>query len=378
MAAAAAAAAASSDDEDDFFGLLSEAAAECDGDEAVLPCDAEPPEPEPDELEPVLGDVPPRLEGLEASDEDRIAATLSWINRLALEPEGPQASFRGAQLQSTARNGVGIVAREDLPVGHVAIVLGRHLTVSHQRAIEWTKSYNDVGSILEQKNVPVTTCVAIFLIAERAAAVNSKPNEDEQRSTATGDAGGNLCSTAMSGWVESLPGFATLLSPVTALRNLDLALSPPEGGTHSRVGEVARADATLVKQADAIEMFIDTELRRGAMAPFFPKRIFSQQALRWALGNVYSRALRVGGTMMLMPLIEMANHAARGSAAHNLELLFDDSGAVMARTTKAVGKGQELCLCYHGDDTAVNMFSKYGIPMPMDENEQRRQSVADS
>ena len=64
----------------------------------------------------------------------------------------------------------------------------------------------------------------------------------------------------------------------------------------------------------------------------------------------------------MMPLIEMANHASHGTPAHNLEVLFDDSGAMLGRTSKPVAAGEELCLCYHEDDTAAHMFSKYGIP----------------
>ena len=93
----------------------------------------------------------------------------------------------------------------------------------------------------------------------------------------------------------------------------------------------------------------------------------------------------------------MANHAAHASPGHNLEVLFDDSGAVLARTTKPVAAGEELCLCYHEEvilttapeltpdsvdfplkspdlrgnqDTAAHMFSKYGIGSPPQSREQ--------
>jgi hypothetical protein len=50
----------------------------------------------------------------------------------------------------------------------------------------------------------------------------------------------------------------------------------------------------------------------------------------------------------MMPLIEMANHASHGTPAHNLEVLFDDSGAMLGRTSKPVAAGEELCLNYLG------------------------------
>ena len=356
----------SSSEEEDFLDLLSHAAAECDAESTASP--PHEPELEPErECEPDPELKIPRVLA-EETNEGRIAATSAWIDQLALWPGGPHhASFHGAELRSTAKAGVGIFASVDLPAGHAAILLARHLTVSHQRAIEWSKSYNDVGSILCQMNVPVTTCVAIFLVCEQAAAVE-RSLRDEPSGGATDGA-----LTIMSGWAASLPGFATLLSPIPALRGPDPtqpsrpdSLPGEDSGVTSEAlagSEVAQADSILRRQADAVEAFIEKELRRGAMAPFFPQRVFSRSALRWALGIIYSRGLRVGGTMLLMPLIEMANHAAHGSLAHNLELLFDDSGAVVARTVRPVAKGEELCLCYHEDETAAHMYSKYGIPL---------------
>ena len=356
----------SSSEEEDFLDLLWHAAAECDAEGSAPPPHEPEPEPEREcEPEPDL-EIPHAW--VEATDEGRIAATMAWIDQLARWPGGPHhASFHGAELRSTAKAGVGIFASADLPAGHAAILLARHLTVSHQRAIEWSKSYNDVGSILCQMNVPVTTCIAIFLVCEQAAAV--------ERTLKGEPAGGaaDRAPTIMSGWAASLPGFATLLSPIPALHDPDrvqpsrLHSLPSEvsGVTNEAMAgsEDAQADSILRKQADAVEAFIGEELRRGAMAPFFPAKVFSRSALRWALGIIYSRGLRVGGTMLLMPLIEMANHAAHGSLAHNLELLFDDSGAVVARTVRPVANGEELRLCYHEDETAAHMHSKYGIPM---------------
>ena len=361
----------STSEEDDFFSVLSHAAAECEADGSSS-SSTHGPEPE---LEPECDCIVSKRErkqearrmsshaGLEATDEGRIAATLAWLEQLAQCPGGPRASFHGAELRSTTDAGVGVFASSDLPVGHTTMLLSRQLTVSHQRAMEWSKSYNDVGSILCQMNVPVTTCIAIFLVCEQATAVDKALNR-----------GTNGVCTIMSGWAASLPGFLTLLSPISALR--DVAVDPAIGSQSTQTNEtgdaiaasgkgaeVVEADSMLRRQVAAIEEFIDTELRRGAMAPFFPKRVFSRLALRWALGTIYSRGLRVGGTMLLMPLMEMANHAEHGSQAHNLELVFDAGGAVIARTIRPVIEGEELRLCYHQNDTAAHMHSKYGIPL---------------
>lgn len=66
---------------------------------------------------------------------------------------------------------------------------------------------------------------------------------------------------------------------------------------------------------------------------------------------------------MMLPLLDLMNHANRGSMRHNCRIAFDDSGGVVARTTRAIGSGEELCLCYE-DDTTAMQFCTYGIPNP--------------
>ena len=165
----------SSSSDEDFLDLLSEACDEVDQDSSASALSLREPEPEP---EPELSaqqwklyhtQLEPESQITEETDAERIAATLSWIDQLSGQPGGPQASFHGVELRSIPGRGAGIIAEKDLPVGHAAIMLGRALTVSHQRAMEWSKAHNDIGSILDQMKVPVTTCIAIFLICERCA-----------------------------------------------------------------------------------------------------------------------------------------------------------------------------------------------------------------
>lgn len=217
-----------SDSEDDLFDLLSEACDLCDSAPGeALSLRAPEPEPECLNAQWKLHPLQPESQITEETDAERIAATLSWVTQLSAKPGGPQARFQGVELRSTAGRGVGIFALAGHPAGHVAITLGRALTVSHQRAMEWSKVHNDIGSILDQMNVPVTTCIAIFLICERAAAL------DERTSELQSDAE-HCTPPIMAGWVASLPGYAGLLSPVHALRDGSPAQPPPSEACEAR------------------------------------------------------------------------------------------------------------------------------------------------
>jgi hypothetical protein len=72
----------------------------------------------------------------------------------------------------------------------------------------------------------------------------------------------------------------------------------------------------LLARADAAEAL----LRTAELAAHFPEDVFSTEALRWALGNVYSRSFQLGGAMIMLPLLDLLNHAKKGSMRLNCKV----------------------------------------------------------
>lgn len=90
----------------------------------------------------------------------------------------------------------------------------------------------------------------------------------------------------------------------------------------------------------------------------YPKELgtpaFSPSRLRWAQAIVCSRGLSVNGASMLLPVIDMLNHAKDGCV-----LRFNDAGAILVTTTRGYDEGDEVCLCY-GDKQAPELLANYG------------------
>ena len=157
----------------------------------------------------------------------------------------------------------------------------------------WNRLYSSIGAGLEERGVPMTTRIALFLICERWQA--NMP--------------GDVRRSPMAGWVSTLPGCDDLLSPIATLNGITADFSAGAGWWSAAAegwpAEVAGAEAAIAREADAIE----AELRAaGDLAHILtgedqpePHRDGSDStaaALRWALGNVWSRCFLVGGATM--------------------------------------------------------------------------------
>ena len=151
------------------------------------------------------------------------------------------------------------------------------------------------------------------------------------------------------------------------------------------------AEALRIRaRVDAVEQYIQDNLRsKASLAPFFPQSVFNSESVRWALANIYSRAFVLGacetslihlprqyvcdlefvscsgGATLMLPLVDMLNHAQFGSTEHNVVVEYDAGGGLLVRTTRAVSHGEELCVCYSQTDSDAELEAKYGIPLPL-------------
>lgn len=326
------------------------------------------------------------------ADESRAETLLRWLGSL---PDG-MATMDGVCL-GTGRHGAGLFASRDLPAGHEAIKIHPSLFVSQARARSLAQKYHGVGHILErvaqQASRPLgdgrwslkcsrVTTIALFLICERARVL--KQQQERQDTGQTLDELDNLMARdgILSGWVCSLPGFGSLTSPISALqegweqRGEQRTSDDPQFDL-----QIAAAAKQLREHAAETDVYVATELRRGPLALYFPSKIFSTRAVRWAVGNIYSRSFNAGGaciticcrrhhyrdtllmhthldslriicdadadvstftlartgSKLMLPLIDMLNHATCGSDEHNTGVEFAQSGAI-ATTSKPVPK----------------------------------------
>ncbi len=225
----------------------------------------------------------------EIASDGRADSMSSWLKGQAAG--GPSAHLHATELRDTNK-GVAVFSSVPLSRGHVAISLAKDLLVCEGHMYSWSLTYNAVGNALQDCRAPMELKLAVFLICAR----------HEQ-------------SSPVAGYVNSLPKV-----PIDALGGIpaDLYGDPSSWGHSERnwADEVAVAEQILIARADAAEEL----LRTDDLAPHFPDDIFSTEALRWALGNVYSRAFQLGGAMIMLPLIDMLNHAKKGSMRLNCEI----------------------------------------------------------
>ena len=400
----------SSEEDEDFLAVLEEAccisASEGDDDcrsdteneaqaalrSAVIPGD---------QL-PLAAAIPFGHAALTGAEEDRhrIAKMEEWFATVAARPDGgPEAvAMHGVELRATEECGVGVFVAETgagLVAGHVALKLGRNCILSHQRALNGCVAYYDIASILEAVRCPPTTTVALFLVARRAldlevlipgrAAQDRAALPEVLATAAAVDSAAAAAAPAaapaapappppaaptglLDAWVATLPGYSRLECAIPSLCRLTL----PEG---TRSDAVHAVEDKLRRQVAAVLSYVDDELRgRATFAPFFPVEVFSETALTWALGLIYSRGFDCGmGATTMLPLIDMVNHAAEGTHQCNCKRCFDHSGAIVVVTNRAIAPGEELRHTYapnirscgdeQGDDEQLQaeLMVKYGV-----------------
>eukprot|EP01043_Picozoa_sp_COSAG02_P047792 COSAG02_NODE_4619_length_5156_cov_4.440577_1_plen_374_part_00 len=316
-------------------------------------------------------------------DRHRIVKMEEWLATVAARPDGgPEAvAMHGVELRATEGCGVGVFAAEagtGLGVGHVALKLGRDCILSHQRALDGCVAYYDIASILEAVRCPPTTAVALFLVARRA--LDLSPGRATQHQAALTEVAAHADTATSVGsppglldrWVATLPGYSRLECAVPSL------CTPTQpGGT--RPDAVQAVEDKLRRQVAAVLSYVEDEIRgRAAFVPFFPREVFSEAALTWALGLIYSRGFDCGiGATTMLPMIDMVNHAAEGTHECNCRRCFDHSGAVVVMTSRAIAPGEELRHTYAPEAARCRSFGdqmeddeqlqaeltvKYGVP----------------
>lgn len=172
--------------------------------------------------------------------------------------------MHATELRATYDKGLGVFSSTPLDRGHVAVSIEKHLVVCEGHMFGWSATFAKLGGILEDCKAPMELKLAVFLICER--------NGLDQRSSITD-------------YVNSLPG-----TPVDSLSGI-----PPNLGDELSWGKeetewaaaIAAANLALIARADAAEAILQTP---AETAQHFPKEVFSTEALRFGLGNVYSRA----------------------------------------------------------------------------------------
>ena len=201
-----------------------------------------------------------------ATDPERAAATTAWLAELAT-PDGGLAALHGAELRCNAQKGVCVFSSASMERDVVVASLQKKLTLSEGGLFSLSESYSALGSALEEQGVDIELRLAVFLILER---------RDK--------------SSPAAGYVLSLPA-----APVDALsgRAADLGDEDQKSSWGDEdqkwAADVAAAEAALVLRADTAE----ATLRVDALAALIPADLFTHEALRWALGNVYSRASQI-------------------------------------------------------------------------------------
>lgn len=287
-------------------------------------------------------------------DSARSAVLLRWLSGL---PSGA-ASLDGARV-GTGVHGAGLFADRDLPAGHVIARVSEDLILTQLSCERWAAAYHGVGEILAamtprplgdgtwSAKCSRGTSLAVYLIAERALLLREGTSHGVPLATATG---------GPAGYVASLPGFSTLRTPVPALeqqrQQLTAFASTDDGAL------LAAAEQRLLGRAQSVEHYVATELQRGQLSLRFPAAVFSTQALRWALGCIYSRAFNIKGkSLSMLPVIDMMNHAS--SVATGLNVAVDVRGAAMATTIMPVKEGSELRVCYGPD--GADMCASFGV-----------------
>jgi hypothetical protein len=342
--------------------------------------------------------APPLYNALLDGASQRSQRLMLWMRAL---PPG-LVSTDGVTMAEGA-HGAGVFATRDLPAGHTFLRLHSSLFIHKQQLCErlLAERYHGVGQILaahaEAAPRPLgdgrwstklsrAEVMALFLICERTATLacggggGGGTSESDERAEGGGGGGGGLMrSRQHSGWVASLPGFATLTPPVRALQgggspgdeddddddddddNGDQRMRRPPPLSNPSACEVA-----IQRHADSLEEFIETELRRGSLRPYFPPKVFSRAAVRWALGCVYSRVMNMGGRLQCMlPCIDMINHAATAADGWNAQVEYSEHGGEgVVQTKAAVVSGQELRICYNRlteSDTQEQLAARFGV-----------------
>ncbi len=288
-------------------------------------------------------------------DSHRIAKMEEWLATVATRLDGGSEAvmMHGVELRATEGCGVGVFAAETgagLGVGHVALKLGRDCILSHQRALNGCVAYYDIASILEAVRCPPTTAVALFLVARRA--VDLSPGRATQHQALLAEAGhagaanpaGGAPAGLLDPWVATLPGYSRLECAIPSLCvSTHLEDTRPDA-VHRAPDAVQAVEDKLRRQVAAVLSYVEDEIRgRAAFAPFFPREVFSEAALIWALGLIYSRGFDCGmGATTMLPMIDMVNHAAEGTHDCNCKRYFDHSGAIVVVTSRAIAAGEEL------------------------------------
>ena len=223
-------------------------------------------------------------------DDGRAEILRAWMQTHST-PDAPSATMHKTDLRVTHDKGLAVFSSEPLARGHVALSLAKKLIVCEGHMYGWSTTYSSVGSILDDLRAPMELKLAVFLICAR--------NE----------------SCSVTGYVKSLPSL-----PISSLGGVAVTLGgDPASWGHPEqewADKVRSAEALLIARANAAEAL----LRTPEVAVQFPEDIFSTEALHWALGNVYSRSFRLGGAMVMLPLIDSLNHANEGSMRRNCEV----------------------------------------------------------
>ena len=65
--------------------------------------------------------------------------------------------------------------------------------------------------------------------------------------------------------------------------------------------------------------------------------------------------------MILLPLVDLLNHAAADSHEANCKKEYNAMGDIIVLTTRRVESGEELCHCYSETEKPATMHAKYEI-----------------
>ncbi len=138
----------------------------------------------------------------------------------------------------------------------------------------------------------------------------------------------------------------------------------------------ALQDQTVKEEVRRISSAILRTARGLSHLPGTPEDMFygvrvDQDAMAWAWAIVASRAITVNGKLMLIPLVDMANH----NFEPNVEIVvplsttattsrYDESGGVELRAIKSISNGEPLEIQY-GPMTNDGLMVKYGFVDPM-------------
>jgi hypothetical protein len=267
-------------------------------------------------------------------DDGRADMLRAWMQTQAT-PDAPSARIHEAELRVTHDKGLAVFSSVPLGRGHVALSLGKELLVCEGHLFGWSATYSSVGSILQECNAPMELKLAVFLICAR-----------------------NEQSSSVTGYVNSLPTV-----PIDSLGGVPASLDgdPDSWGEPERAwaDEVAAAEAVLIARADAAEAL----LRTADAAALFPEDIFSTEALRWALGNVYSRSFQLGGAMIMLPLIDLLNHAKKGSMRRNCEVVV--SWVLLQLSFVALATTTQLQLLRSSTTVGVLWLAPLGPSVPV-------------